>query len=181
MNIIANMNAGYIPKEHWVNDIEVGGGRIIGEACHLIDICVFLTQSKVSQICTNGLGQDLNLNVDNVSILLRKFQNGSNAVINYFSNGSTSYAKERIEVYRGNCTWIVENYKKSLGYGIKSFKTFKTGIDKGHKAQMELLIDHIKNSKGPLIKIDEILNVSDASISALESVQERRWINVREY
>ena len=71
MNIIANMNAGYIPKEHWVNDIEVGGGRIIGEACHLIDICVFLTQSKVSQICTNGLGQDLNLNVDNVSILLK--------------------------------------------------------------------------------------------------------------
>ena len=87
VNIIANMNAGFIPLDHWVHDLKQGGGRIIGEACHLIDVCVFLSGSLVKSVVMSALGNENILTTDNASIML-KFQNGSNAVINYFSNGS---------------------------------------------------------------------------------------------
>ena len=82
------MNAGFIEQDHWVQDMEIGGGRIIGEACHFIDLCVYLTGSKVSHICMNSMGNN-NLNTDNASILL-KFENGANASLNYFANGAKS-------------------------------------------------------------------------------------------
>ena len=97
-NIVATMNAGYIPPEAWVQDMEVGGGRVIGEACHFIDLCSFLADSKVVAVCMNALGENPQENTDNVSILL-KYENGTNAVINYFANGSKSYVKERVEVF----------------------------------------------------------------------------------
>lgn len=103
-NIVATMNAGYIPLEVWVQDMEVGGGRIIGEACHFIDLCSFLADSKVIAVCMNALGENPQENTDNVSILL-KYENGTNAVINYFANGSKSYAKERVEVFSQERCW----------------------------------------------------------------------------
>lgn len=102
-NIVATMNAGSIPKEMWVHDMEVGGGRIIGEACHFIDLCSYLANSSIVSVCMNALGENPQENTDNASIILR-YANGSNAVINYFSNGSKSYAKERIEVYLNSAT-----------------------------------------------------------------------------
>ena len=98
MNIIATMNAGFIPSNVWVHDMEVGGGRIVGEACHYKDLCLHLTGSKIEAVCMQGLGNSPQENTDNASILL-KFENGSTAVINYFSNGSKSYSKERLEIY----------------------------------------------------------------------------------
>ena len=95
INIVATMNAGFIPKEHWVHDMEIGGGRIIGEACHYMDLCNYLTGSKIKSVCMNSMGKISSQDTDNASILL-KFENGSNATINYFSNGSKSYSKERI-------------------------------------------------------------------------------------
>ena len=92
MNIIATMNAGFIPPEVWVHDLKAGGGRIIGEACHFIDLCTYFTGSKVVEVCMNAMGPDAQSNTDNASILL-KYENGSNAVINYFSNGSKTYSK----------------------------------------------------------------------------------------
>ena len=92
------MNAGFIPKEHWVHDVEVGGGRIIGEACHYMDLCIFLAGSKIQSVCMNGMGTALSGNIDNASIIL-KFENGSNATINYFSNGAKSYSRENRSLF----------------------------------------------------------------------------------
>ena len=130
INIIANMNAGFVPMNHWVHDLEQGGGRIIGEACHLIDACVFLSGSLIKSVCMNSLGRTTSLATDNASIML-KFHNGSIAVINYFSNGSKKYSKERVEVYFHEQTWIVDNFRKTEAFGDKRFKTIKTKIDKG--------------------------------------------------
>lgn len=77
------MNAGFIPAEVWIHDMEVGGGRIIGEACHYIDLCSYLAGSDVVSVCMSALGENPQENTDNASILL-KYRNGSNAVINYF-------------------------------------------------------------------------------------------------
>ena len=177
VNIIATMNAGFIPKDHWVHDLESGGGRIIGEACHLMDVCVYLSGSLIESVCMNGLGDKTDLATDNASILL-KFQNGSNAIVNYFSNGSKKYSKERVEVYFQERTWIVDNYKKTEAFGVKGFKTKKTKLDKGHKNQFHELIRRTQNGGKPLIPIDEIINVTKASFAAIESMKTRTWINL---
>jgi len=178
VNVIANMNAGFIPKKHWVHDLESGGGRIIGEACHLMDICVFLAGSLIDSVCMNSLGKETDLATDNASIML-KFQNGSNAVINYFSNGSKKYSKERVEVYSQEKTWVVDNYIKTEAFGVKEFKTIKTKMDKGHKNQFHELIRRTQNGGKPLISIDEIINVTKASFGAIESLKTKKWIEIK--
>ncbi len=177
INIIANMNAGFIDKDHWVNDIDVGGGRIIGEACHMIDLCIFLTGSLVSSVCMNSMGIEFDVLTDNASIML-KFENGSNAVINYFSNGSKKYNKERVEVYANEKVWILDNFKKTTAFGVTKFKTLKTQANKGHPSQFKKFVDYcIKNGR-PIIPINQIINASKASFAAIESLKNKKWIDV---
>jgi len=177
MNIIATMNAGFIPSSSWVHDISIGGGRIIGEACHFIDLCSFFTGSEVIAVCMNAMGISTATNTDNASILL-KYADGSNAVINYFANGSKAYAKERIEIYSQERTAIIDNWCVTKGFGFKGFKSLRTSLDKGHKNQFQLLIDRVKNGGGELIAFDSLVNTMKASFAALKSLQEARWINV---
>ena len=76
--------------------MNVGGGRIIGEACHFIDLITYLTDSKVVAVCMNAMGVNVKENTDTATILL-KYENGSTGTINYFANGSKEYPKERIK------------------------------------------------------------------------------------
>lgn len=177
MNIIATMNAGSIPANVWVHDLQVGGGRIIGEACHFIDLCVYLTGSEISAVCMNAMGENPKENTDNASIIL-KFLNGSNAVINYFANGSKSYSKERIEVYSRERIFIVDNFRSTKGYGARGFRDIKTRIDKGHKVQFHEYIRRIKEGGEPLIPFAEIVNVTQASFAAIQSLNERKWVEL---
>ncbi|MGZ5255552.1 MAG: bi-domain-containing oxidoreductase, partial [Flavitalea sp.] len=125
VNVVATMNAGHIPGNVWVHDIKVGGGRIIGEACHFIDLISFFANSKVSSVCMNSMGINPDLGTDNASILL-KYENGSTGVNNYFSNGSKSYAKERLEIYTNERTAIIDNFRQTTGYGFRGFSKLKT-------------------------------------------------------
>jgi predicted dehydrogenase/threonine dehydrogenase-like Zn-dependent dehydrogenase len=177
LNINASMNAGFISKDHWVHDLNSGGGRIIGEACHLMDICLFLSGSLIDSVCVNSLGNKTDLSTDNVSILL-KFQNGSNAVVNYFSNGSKKYSKERIEVFSEKKIWIMDNYRKTEAFGVKNFKTLKTRIDKGHKNQFKKLIQKVQKGGKPLIPFEQIINVTKSSFAVLESIKKKKWIKI---
>lgn len=177
-NIIATMNAGFIPADVWVHDLETGGGRIIGEACHFIDLCSFLAGSKVKSVCMNALGENPQENTDNVSILL-KYENGSNAVINYFSNGSKAYSKERVEVFSQEKILILDNWRELKGYGYKGFSKMKGGMDKGHKAQFAQLNEKVKKGGDALISFDSIVNTTRASFACIESLKENKWIEVR--
>ncbi len=177
MNVIATMNAGFIPANSWVQDLRVGGGRIVGEACHFIDLITFLTGSKVKAVCMNALGVNPSENTDNASILL-KYENGSTGVINYFSNGSKAYSKERIELYSQERTLVLDNFQSLKGYGFKSFSSLKTSLDKGHKKQFELLIERIRNGGEALIPFDEIINTAKASFAAIESIKKQSWIEI---
>jgi predicted dehydrogenase/threonine dehydrogenase-like Zn-dependent dehydrogenase len=180
MNIIATMNAGFIPSNVWVHDMDVGGGRVIGEACHYMDLCVHMSGSKIESVCMQGLGTNPQQNTDNVSILL-KFENGSTAVINYFSNGSKSYSKERLEVYSQERTFVMDNFRATKGFGARGFKNIKTKQDKGHNAQFEEYNKFLKEGGEPLIKFEEIVNVTRASFAALLSLREGRWVHINEY
>jgi predicted dehydrogenase/Zn-dependent alcohol dehydrogenase len=177
MNVIATMNAGTIHKDFWVHDMQLGGGRIIGEACHLIDLITYLTGSKVKAVCMNAMGINPQINTDNASILL-KYENGSTGVINYFSNGSKSYSKERVEIYSQERILIVDNFRLTEGFGFKDFSKLKTSLDKGHKNQFQKLINTIKNGGGPLIPFDDLINTSKASIAAVESLISSKWVEI---
>ena len=177
ISISITINAGFISKESWVHDIKRGGGRIIGEACHFIDLCVFLSGSEISKVCMNALGPDYSTNNDVVTILLR-LANGSIASINYFANGSSKYSKERIEVYSNGRTWITDDFKLTNAYGVKGFKKLKTKVDKGHEKQFQELLKQVQSGGKPIIPSNEIFNVSKASLSAIESMKEARWIDV---
>jgi predicted dehydrogenase/threonine dehydrogenase-like Zn-dependent dehydrogenase len=177
MNIVATMNAGFIPDNVWVHDMEVGGGRIIGEACHFIDLISFITNSQVVSVCMNAMGQHPMDNSDNASILL-KYENGTNAVINYFANGSKAYSKERIEVYHQERTLVMDNWRKLSGYGFKNFSSASSGQDKGHQSQFNLLIESVTKGGSQIIPIDQVINTTKASFAAIESLRNGTWINI---
>lgn len=178
-NIVATMNAGFIPADVWVHDMEVGGGRIIGEACHFIDLCSYIAGSKVASVCMNAMGENPQENTDNVSILLR-YENGSNAVINYFANGSKSYPKERIEVFSQERVLVLDNWRKLKGYGVKNFSSMSTSLDKGQKTQFALLNERIQKGGESLIPFDSIINTTRASFAAIQSLKEKRWIDLKD-
>ena len=178
LNIVATMNAGFIPSNVWIHDLKIGGGRIIGEACHYIDLASYLTDSKVVSVCMNSLGKQTDENTDNASIFL-KYEDGSNVVINYFSNGSKSYSKERIEVYNQERTIIIDNFRKTEAFGFKNFKGLKTSIDTGHNSQFKELINKVKNSGDPLIEFDSIINTTKASFAAIQSLKENKWVDIQ--
>jgi predicted dehydrogenase/threonine dehydrogenase-like Zn-dependent dehydrogenase len=176
-NIVATMNAGFIPANVWVHDLQTGGGRIIGEACHFIDLCSFFTNAHVTSVCMNAMGQNPSEQTDNASILLR-YSDGSNAVINYFANGSKAYAKERVELYSQERTIVLDNFQKTSAFGFKGFSGLKTSLDKGHKNQFHELIKRVKFGGEPLIPFESIVNTTKASFAAIESLKQGAWVKV---
>jgi len=177
MNVIATMNAGSIPLNIWVHDMKTGGGRIIGEACHFIDLITFLTGSRVTDVCMNAMGLKPEENTDNASILL-KYENGSTGVINYFSNGSKSYSKERVEVYSQDRTLVMDNFRETTGYGFKGFSKMKTKLDKGHNEQFRLLNERLKTGGASLIPFEELVNTTKASFAAVKSLKRHSWTGI---
>lgn len=179
INVVITVNAGETPSNHWTQDTGIGGGRIIGEACHFIDLITCLSGSLVDAVVMNSMGKNPKENTDNATILL-KYQNGSTGVINYFSNGNKSYSKERVEVYSQGRTMIVDNFKKSKYYGLKSSGIsgiFRTQ-NKGHYEQFRLFLERLKNGGGAIIPFEEIINTSRASICAVESLKLGTWVKV---
>ena len=177
MNCRMTINAGDIPSDSWVHDSEIGGGRILGEGCHFIDLCSYLADSRVIAVCMSSMGIDADRTSDNASILLN-LENGSQATINYFSNGHRGYAKERIEVFSGGRTMVMDNWRALRGFGFDRSLKRSRRQDKGHQSQFSSLIENLAKSGEPLIPFNEIYNVSEASIACLQSLSERRWVDL---
>ena len=125
----------------------------------------------------NAMGKNPEENTDNASILL-KYENGSNAVINYFANGSKAYSKERVEVYSQERTLIMDNWRKLKAYGFK-WGNASSKQDKGHYNQFNELIEQQKKGGNPIIPFDEIVNTTNASFAAIESLTQGKWIEVK--
>ncbi|GAB3553612.1 bi-domain-containing oxidoreductase [Spirosoma fluminis] len=179
MNVVATMNAGFVAATSWVHDRQVGGGRIVGEACHLIDLITFLTGSQVASVCLNAMGAQPAETTDSASLLLR-YENGSTGVVNYFSNGSKAYAKERVEVYAQDRTLVLDNFRKLTGYGFRGFSSLSGRQDKGHAEQMKRLIQQIQGSGSgdALIPFADIVNTTQTALAAMISLREKRWVDV---
>lgn len=158
------MNAGYIPLEHWVHTDE-GGGRIIGEACHIIDLFSYFVATRVKSYAAADLTPttDSLSRTDNKSIVL-KYEDGSIGTLNYFAVGSKEMSKEYLEVHFDEKSIIVDDYKLLTGYGV-NIPEIKTNIpEKGHFEELEELAKHLIGEKDDwLIPLDELLQTTEIS------------------
>ena len=125
----------------------------------------------------NSMGNQPAENTDNASILL-KYENGTNAVINYFANGSKAYSKERVEIFHQERTLIMDNWRKLKGYGFSSFSSASSSQDKGHQNQFNQLIETVQKGGNQIIPIDEIINTTKASFAAIESLKTGAWVDI---
>ena len=170
--ITYNINAGYLNDDHWLCDRLKGGGRLIGEVCHFIDTCTYLTGSipeSVHATCVTKPDQSIP-DEDNVSIVV-KYKNGSTAVINYYAYGNNQLSKEYIELFAPDIAMRMDNFRTlEIFKGAKSSKFKNANQDKGFKGEFKSLVSAVKN--GDLaISFEELYTTSKVTFAVLESLK----------
>ena len=165
---IYTVNAGDIPANHWTQDPTSGGGRIIGEACHFIDLMRFLAGAKITAVHSTFIGDDPSVAIRNDKATITvSFEDGSMGTVHYFANGAKSFPKERLEVFCNGAILQLDNFRKLTGYGWKGFSKMNLwSQDKGQNNCTKEFVDAIENGKASPIPFDEIIEVSRATIKA---------------
>ncbi len=160
------VNAGAVPPDSWIHDPARGGGRIVGEACHFIDLMVSVCGSEVASVSAVSAGDTPLVRSDRMTIALR-FADGSIGSVNYFSNGSKSFPKETMEIFSDGRVLRLENFRTLRGHGFPGFKSFGTPRqDKGHAAELRLFLDRVAKGGEPLIPFSQIESVTNAAFEA---------------
>jgi predicted dehydrogenase len=161
-SFVMTVNAGNIPAEHWTQDRSVGGGRIVGEACHFIDLLRFLTGAAITKHASVKMESPTG---DTVTITLC-FEDGSIGTIHYFANGDKSFPKERLEVFASGRVLQLDNFRKLTGYGWTEFSKMDLWRqDKGQRACAAAFIQAVASGSVSPISFDEIVEVSRHSIA----------------
>jgi predicted dehydrogenase len=171
-SLVMTVNAGAIPPEHWTQDPAVGGGRIIGEACHFIDLMRFLTGSPIVRTSACMLGRALGLVIrDDKATITLQFADGSVGTLHYLANGHRSLAKERLEVFCGGAVLQLDNFRRLQGFGWPGFTTMKLWRqDKGNAAGMAAFVAAVASGGPSPIPLAESAEVTLASFAAVEAM-----------
>lgn len=174
-SFIMTMNAGAIPADHWTQDNAVGGGRIIGEACHFIDLMRFLAGSAIVSVQARRMGNapGIAITEDKASITLG-FEDGSFGTILYLANGAASFPKERVEVFAAGRVLQLDNFRKLKGFGWPGFSKMNLWKqDKGQSACAAAFLSAIQ-SGSPAIPSDEIFEVARVTIEVAELLRHQQ-------
>ncbi len=165
-SFVMSVNAGAIPSEHWTQDRDIGGGRIIGEACHFVDLLRYLAGATITDASIRKMDSQ---DGDTATITL-SFADGSIGTIHYFANGHKSLPKERLEVFCAGRVLSLDNFKVTTPYGWSGFGKFKTASqDKGQKTCTKEFISSLENGSPQAIPLDEIFEVSKIVIQLEET------------
>jgi len=177
--IYYRINAGYIPKESWIHDKDEGGGRIIGEVCHFIDLLQFLTNSTPERVyATKISAQEPVIENDNVEITI-DFSNGSRGIILYTSLGSKAVAKEYLEIFADENVMIIDNFKSGKFYKKnKSKKLRVSSQDKGHRQEFETFTHAILNGDPSPISMKEQIISTLTTYRILESIEKKEPVEI---
>ena len=171
ITMVMTVNAGALPPDHWTHDPDVGGGRLIGEACHFVDLMRFIVDAPIEswQVATvRGSGS---VDDDKATITLR-FGDGSIGTIHYFANGHGSFPKERLEVFSSGGILQIDNFRRLRGYGLKGYKSFPNfKQDKGQEACARAFLDAIEAGKQSPIGFDELIEVSRTIVNVGEAAR----------
>lgn len=167
--INATINAGFIPADHWTQDLDIGGGRLVGEACHFIDLCRFFVGCRIVGFNVMAMDQ-VEVRSDKVIISL-SFSDGSVASIQYLANGHKSFPKERFEIFSDGRILQLDNFRKLSGYGWTGFKSNKLrGQDKGHQDCINAFVEAVKQGKDSPITAEEIFEVSRVCLELQQAI-----------
>jgi predicted dehydrogenase len=164
------VNAGFIPADHWLNDPEQGGGRVIGEVCHFVDFLSFLVGAAPIEVQAHSLTNPGKYSNDNIISSLR-FADGSQGTISYLANGDRSYSKERVEVFGGGEVAVLEDFRRLelIGQGRKQVFRSLLRQDKGHRAEWEAFITAIRTGGNSPIPLAEIATTMLATFALEKS------------
>jgi len=177
--ISCRMNAGFIPKEHWVHDMKDGGGRIIGEACHFVDLCQFIAGSKPKNIYAKMIPIKGGVQTADNAVINIEFTDGSQGSIIYTSLGPKSMPKEYVEIFGGEQSMVIDNFKSGAMYGVRGKKRMnRFGQNKGHFDEFKLLIEAIRQGKPSPIPLDEIIASTQTMFDASKSISENRAVEI---
>ncbi len=165
------VNAGFVSSDHWIQQRDIGGGRIIGEVCHFVDTMMFLTESEPVSVFAEALSHSIiNSTVNDVIAITIKFADGSIGVIEYFANGHKELEKEYFEVFWESKTIILNNFENMSIYLGRKVERKKFDGSKGQKEEIETTIRFFKEGKSPL-EFFGIKIVTLTTFGILESLQ----------
>jgi predicted dehydrogenase/threonine dehydrogenase-like Zn-dependent dehydrogenase len=172
MAIHYRVNAGFISADHWVNDPEQGGGRILGEVCHFVDFLCFLVGAHPVEVQAQPVGNPGQYSMDNIVATL-KFANGSLGTISYLASGDKSASKERIEVFGGGSSAVLEDFRRLelVRNGRKQITRARWKQDKGHQAEMQAFVDALRGKTPAPIRFDRIVGSTLATLRLQNSCQ----------
>ncbi|HME35196.1 MAG TPA: bi-domain-containing oxidoreductase [Candidatus Sulfotelmatobacter sp.] len=164
------INAGYFPPDHWVNDREQGGGRILGEVCHFVDLLMFLAASPIVEVEARTVGNSGRYSGDNVIVSLR-FANGSEGTISYLANGDRAFSKERIEVFGGGSAAVLEDFRRLelVRGGRKEILHSRWRQDKGHRGEWAAFVQAVQRRTQAPIPFEELACSTLATLRLDES------------
>ncbi len=171
------VNAGYIPLNHWTQDPILGGGRIIGEACHFIDLITFLVGAAPVKVSAHALTDNGKYREDNVSMTFT-FPDGSIGVVDYLANGDKSFPKERLEVFCEGKIAILDDYVKLETIENGRRKTEGGAQDKGWRSEMSVFAGAIKSGVGAPIPYEQLIGVTKSTFAAVESLRTQSSVKV---
>jgi predicted dehydrogenase len=173
------VNANILPADHWLNDPEVGGGRLIGECCHFIDFLTFLVGENPIEVTTQGLPDNGKYSEDNV-VMNFSFPDGSLGVVSYLANGDKSCPKEYLEVFSGGRVAILHDWRKleMIHKGRKKVKRHLLRQDKGHQGAWQAFLNALQGEKSPPIPYDQLIGVTQASFAAVESLRNGETVRI---
>lgn len=153
--------------DHWVHHPKMGGGRILGEVCHFVDLCAFLANSKVKSVSAHVF--EIKPQHSDTFTATLQFENGSVANIAYFSNGNSSVGKERLEVFGGGLTAIIDDFKILEVFG-KKHHVKRGKQDKGHTEEMRLVAEALKQGSPLPVSTQESLDSTLATFALQASL-----------
>lgn len=174
-SFIMTINAGTIPASHWTQDHSIGGGRIIGETCHFIDLMRFLAGCEITSVQTRCMGEapPMTLREDKASITL-SFADGSFGTIHYLANGASTFPKERIEVFAGGRVLQLDNFRKLQGFGWRGFKKMNLWRqDKGQNQCAAAFLQAIEKGQETPIPFNEVIEVARVAIQAAQQIRDQ--------
>jgi predicted dehydrogenase/threonine dehydrogenase-like Zn-dependent dehydrogenase len=171
------VNAGFIPLNHWTQNPEVGGGRIIGEGCHFVDFITFLVDSAPISVTAHALPNGGKYREDNVSMTFT-FPDGSIGIVDYLANGDKSFPKERVEVFCGGQIVALNDFVSVQTIKDGKKKEVKGAQNKGWVEEWKVFAKSIREGGEPPIPYEQLTGVTKATFAAMESIREKCGIDI---
>ena len=171
--IVATVNAGTIPGDHWTQDRNRGGGRIVGEACHWIDLARFFTGSRITDIGSMAARDREGVPIEDIAAVSLGFEDGSLAQVNYVSSGASSFPKERITLFWDGKTAVIDNWRVVRRYGLgRGGIQLRRPVEKGHAEEIRAWVTAVQSGSPAPIPLNEIEEVSQWSIRAANRIRD---------